>query len=141
MTVWRWIWGPISNCDAIDTLHKKMMDIVDDPTKLLSKAFMMNMFGKYFDALLPFKKYWEHLFEKKHMAVVVTESGAKVLQFAELRNELFYPRDLTNAATDKHLVKLAKVATQEILDELHNEKKETWKCVFYWDLLFPIRDA
>ena len=61
------------------------------------------------------------------MVVVASESGAKVLQFAELRKELFHPSDLTNAATDKHLVQLAKVAAQGILDKLHNQKKATWK--------------
>ena len=39
-----WGWGPISNGDAIDTLRERMMDIVDDPTKVLDEDFMMNMF-------------------------------------------------------------------------------------------------
>jgi hypothetical protein len=52
---------------------------------------MMNMFSKYVDALPPFKEYWEHSFQKKRMVVVVaSESGAKVLQFAVLRKELFF---------------------------------------------------
>jgi hypothetical protein len=52
-----------------------------------------------------------------------------VLQFAELRKELFHPIDPnpTNASTDEHLVHLAKVAAQAILDKLCNEKKATWK--------------
>jgi hypothetical protein len=60
-----WGWGPISNGDAIDTLHKKMIGIVNDSTKVLDKGFMMNMFSKYIDALPPFQEYWEHLFEEK----------------------------------------------------------------------------
>jgi len=78
-----WGWGPKSNADAIDTLRERMMDIVDDPTKVLSEDFMMNMFIKYVDALPPFKEYWEHLYEKKRMRVMAAESGATVLQFAE----------------------------------------------------------
>jgi hypothetical protein len=42
----KWGWGPISNSDALDTLRKKMTDIVNDPTKVLDKGFMMNMFSK-----------------------------------------------------------------------------------------------
>jgi hypothetical protein len=122
-----WDWGPISNSDAIDTLRERMMDIVDDPTKVLSKDFMMNMFSKYLDALTPFKEYWEHSYKKKQMRVIAAESGAMVMQFAELRKELFHPSDATDAATNKRLVELAKVAAQGILDKLHNEKKATWK--------------
>ena len=77
--------GPISNGDAIDTLRERMMDIVADPTKVLSEDFMMNMFIKYVDALPPFKEYWEHLYENKRMRVMAAESGATVLQFAELK--------------------------------------------------------
>ena len=61
----KWGWGPISNGDAIDTLRERMMDIVDDPTKVLNEDFMMNMFGKFVTALSPFKEYWEHLYKKK----------------------------------------------------------------------------
>ena len=120
-----WGWGPISNGDAIDTLRAKMMDIVDDPTKVLNENFMMNMFRKYVDSLPSFKAYWEHLFQKKRMVVMASESGAKVLQFNELRKELFSPSDQTNAATDERLIELAKMAAQGILDELSDETKAT----------------
>ena len=116
-----WGLGPISNGDAIDTLRERMMDIVDDPTKVLDEDFMMNMFGKYVTAIPPFKEYWKHLYEKKRMRVIAAESGATVMQFAELRNELFHPSDATNAATNERVVELAKVAAQGILDELHDE--------------------
>ena len=53
----KWGWGPISNGDAIDTSREKMMDLVDDPSKVLNKEFMMNMFWKYIDVLPPFKSY------------------------------------------------------------------------------------
>jgi hypothetical protein len=62
---------------------------------------MMNMFIKYVDALPPFKEYWENLYKKKQMRVMATESGATVLQFAELRKELFHPSDATNAVTNE----------------------------------------
>ncbi len=103
------------------------MDIVDDPTKVLSEDFMMNMFIKYVDALSPFKEYSENLYEKNRMRVMAAESGATVLQFAELRKELFHPSDATNAAADERLVELAKVTAQGILNELLNENKATWK--------------
>ena len=61
------------------------------------------------------------------MNVVASESGATVLQFAELRKELFSPSDPTNAGTNGRLIELARVAAQGILDELHDEKKATWK--------------
>jgi hypothetical protein len=71
--------NPLHIVKAIDTLQEKMMDVVDDPTKILDQDFMMSMFSKYIDMLPLFKKYWEHLFEKKQMVVVASESGAKVL--------------------------------------------------------------
>jgi hypothetical protein len=52
-----WGWRPILNSDAIGTWHEKMMDIFHDPTKVLAKGFVMNMFYKYIDALPPFKEY------------------------------------------------------------------------------------
>jgi len=122
-----WEWGPISNCGAIDTLRLKMMDLVEDPTNILDEDFMMGMFSEYINILPPFKTYWEHLFEKKRMIVVASESGAKVLPYAELRKELFHPSDSTNAATNNRLVELAGVAAQAILNELHDEKKATYK--------------
>jgi hypothetical protein len=137
----KWGWGPISNGDAIDTLRERMMDIVDDLTKILNEDFMMNMFGKYVAALPPFKEYWEHLYKKKRMRVVAAESGATVMQFAELRKELFHPSDATNAATSERLVELAKVAAQAILNELHDEKKQHGNICPYRDLKCPFRDA
>jgi hypothetical protein len=122
-----WGWGPTSSSDAIDTLREKMMDIINDPTKVLDEGFMMNMFSKYIDALPPFQEYWKHSFEKKRIRVIAAESGAMVLQFDDLRKELFHTSHVTNAATDEHLVELAKVAAAGILDELHDEKKATWK--------------
>ncbi len=58
---------------------------------------------------------------------MASESGATVLQFAKLRKELFLPSDTTNASTNGHLIELARVAAQAILDELHDDKKPTWK--------------
>ncbi len=57
----------------------------------------------------------------------MAESGATALQFYKLRKDLFHPSDITNAATDEHLIEFAIVAAQRILDELHDEKKATWK--------------
>jgi hypothetical protein len=75
------------------------------------------------------------------MVAVASESGAKMLQFAELRKELFHPIDPTNATTDERLVQLAKVAAQAILDKLHDEKKATWKYLSISGLQFCIRDV
>ena len=58
---------------------------------------------------------------------MASESSATMLQFAELRKELFSPSDKTNAGTNGRLIELARVATQGFLDELHNEKKATRK--------------
>ncbi len=52
----QWGWGPISNGNAIDTFPEKMMDIVNDPTKILDEDFMMSMFSKYLDMLPPFRR-------------------------------------------------------------------------------------
>jgi hypothetical protein len=50
-----------------------------------------------------------------------------VLQFAELRKDLFHPSDPTNDTTEEHHVQLARVAAQELLDKLHDQKKATRK--------------
>ncbi len=136
-----WGWGPISNGDAIDTLRENVMDIVDDPTKILGKCFMMSMFSKYIDMLPSFKQYWDHLFEKKQMVVVALESGAKVLQFAELRKELFHPSDPTNAATNKRLVQLARVAVKRFLTSCMIKRRQCGSIYLSPDHLSCIRDA
>jgi len=58
------------------------------------------------------------------MREIAADSGATLMQFAELKKELFHPSDSTNAATDDRLVELAKVAAQGILDELHDKKSD-----------------
>jgi hypothetical protein len=88
-----WGWGAISNCDTIDTLRERMMDIIDNPSKVLNENFMMNMFHKYVYSLPPFMENWGHLFQKMRMVLVASESGAKVLRFNELRKELFSPSE------------------------------------------------
>ena len=52
--------------------------------------------------------------------------GAKVLQFAKLRKELFHPSNTTNIATDSCVVQLAGISAKAIIGELHDEKKATW---------------
>ena len=104
-----------------------MMELVEDPDNILDEEFMMGMFSEYIDKFPPFKKYWEQMFEKKQMIVVASESGAKVLAYADSRKELIHPSDTTNKATDSRLVELAPVAAQALLDELHDEKKATYK--------------
>ena len=118
-----------------------MMDIVDDPTKILDEVFMMSMFSKYLDMLPPFRKYWDHLFEKKQMVVVASESGAKVLQFAELRKELFYPSDPTNAATDERLIQLARVQLKVFLTSYTIKRRQCGSICLSRDHISHIRDA
>ena len=42
---------------AIDTLEKKMEQIMEKTELLLNEAFMMGIFSKYQQELLPFKEY------------------------------------------------------------------------------------
>ena len=82
----QWGWGPISNGNALDTLQEKMMDIVDDPTKILDEDFMMSMSSKYLEMLPSLRNYWDHLFEKKKMVcsgVRVWGKGASVCRIKE----------------------------------------------------------
>ncbi len=102
---------------------------------------MMSMFSKYLDMLPPFRKYWDHLFEKKQMVVVASESGAKVLQFAELRKELFLPSDPTNAATDERLVQLARVAAQKFLTSYTMKRRQRGSICPSQARISHIRDA
>ena len=75
------------------------------------------------------------------MRIIAADSGATVMQFAELRRELCHPRDSTNAATDNRFVKFTKVAAKGILVELHYEKKQLGNICPYRDLLYPFKDA
>ena len=61
------------------------------------------------------------------MKIVSSQSGATVLQFAQLREELFRPKDPTNKRTKDRLVELAKVAADAIVRELEDEKKASRK--------------
>ena len=92
-----------------------MLEVTAEPKKVFDENFMMSMFQEYINELPPFKDYWTNLIEKKPMIVVASDSGTKVLQFAELKNDLFNPRDNTNADTDERLVKLSNLLLKEFL--------------------------
>ena len=76
---------------ALDTLHSKLDEIVNNPSLILDEDFMMNIFEEYLNELSPFKKYWDFMFNKKQIKLIARKSSAKVASFAMLRDELFHP--------------------------------------------------
>ena len=120
-------WGPVSMGRALDTLHEKMNEIIEKPDLILDKDFMMNIFKEYIDELPPFKKYWDFMFNKKQMAVVSRKSGAKVLHLTKLRDELFSPKNKTNKSADDRVIELAKVGESQMVTELEDPKKATYR--------------
>ncbi len=85
-----WGRGLTLNGGAINTLRKRIMDIVDSPTKVLNKGFMMNMFLQIWWCTPTLQGILGALVWEEENVGVVSELGAKVLQFAELRKQLFY---------------------------------------------------
>ena len=57
-------WIPVSNGRALDTLCEKMLEIADDPEKILDETYMMSMFRVFIDELPPMEEYWTRVFEK-----------------------------------------------------------------------------
>ena len=100
---------------------------MDVKYKILDKSFMKTTFEEYMNELPPMKEYWTLMFEKKRMRIVSPMSGASVLQFAHLKEELFRPKDKTNKRRNVRLLELAKVAADAIVDELGDKKKASRK--------------
>ena len=122
-----WGRGLTLNGGAINTLRKRIMDIVDSPTKVLNKGFMMNMFLQIWWCTPTLQGILGALVCKEEnvsIGVWVWSKGASVRRVEEWA---IYLSDLTNAATNEHLDELAKLAAQWILNKLHDEKKATWK--------------
>ena len=61
------------------------------------------------------------------MSVVARKSGTKVMQFKEAVSHLFHPTRKTDKDTRKSVIKLAKVATNSLITELHDKNKATYK--------------
>ena len=85
---------------ALDTLHKAMKNLVEHPELIIDEDYMMGMFDEYIEELPPLKEYWTFMFDKKQMSVVSRNTGAKVLHIAQLRSELFHPKNQTNKDSD-----------------------------------------
>ena len=59
---------------VIDTLEKKMKEILQKPSLILDKAFMMGIFDKFSNKLSEFKEYLEITFKKKNRWLSFLES-------------------------------------------------------------------
>ena len=120
-------WGPMSMARVIDTVREKTAAISKKPELILDEKFMMDIFKTYRNELPPFKTYWEEIFTKKRMAVVARKSGAKVVQFAQIKKDLFKPTRKTDKQARKRMIELASVATDAIVKEIDDESKATYK--------------
>ena len=120
-------WGPMSMARVIDTVREKMSAIFEKPELIHDKTFMMDIFKIYRDELPPFKEYWDEMFTKKQMSVVARKSGAKIVQFAEIKKALFKPTRKTDKQALKRMVELAPIATGTVVKEIDDETKATYK--------------
>ena len=120
-------WGPMSMARVIDTVREKMSAIFEKPELIHDEAFMMDVFKIYRDELPPFKEYWDEIFTKKQMSVVARKSGAKIVQFAQIKKALFKPTTKTDKQALKRMVELAPIATGRVVKEIDDETKATYK--------------
>ena len=120
-------WGPFSMGRAIDSLKDKMNLMVDDPSLILNKNWMMDMWKPFSNELPPFEKYLNETFNKRQMKVIARKSGANVVQYGLLREELFNPTRKSAAATYDRTLELARIAADAIISELLDETKATAK--------------
>lgn len=112
---------------VLDTLHKKLYMIQDDPELILDPLFMNDIFKSYRDELPPFQEYWNLMFKTKQMKVIARKDGTRVVHYGRLRKYLFGPTRATDKETTEQVVELASVAVKAVISELENEKKATYK--------------
>ena len=48
----------------LDFFKEKLEEIISSPRLVLRESFMMNMFAKISNDLMPMKEYWDHLFNR-----------------------------------------------------------------------------
>ena len=85
---------------ALDILHKALKNLMKHPKLIIDEDYMMGVFNEYIEELPSFKEYWTFMFDKKQMSVVSRNTGTKVLRIAQLRSELFHPKNQTNKDSD-----------------------------------------
>jgi hypothetical protein len=92
---------------------------------------MMNIFEEYRNELPPFKDYWELMYDKKQMKVVCRTDGSSVVHYKRIHNCLFHPFKRSDVETAEQVIELSGVATEALLRELLDEKKQlTNTCLF-----------
>ena len=110
-TLGKYKWGARSMGRVLDILEQKLTEIKGDSSLILNKDYMMGLFANLHDELPPFRKFWEHSFEKRRMKIV-SQAGTKVVHLALLRDEPFHPIREDNGNCEGIVKNLADVAVE-----------------------------
>lgn len=114
--------------DALDLMDKAFDKVVKDGKKIMNEKFMMGIFGKLTRKIAPFKAYLTEMYEDKYSNLVgPTTKEEKVLPWAMLRSELFYPSRIDVLETNTVVPELGSEAAARFRVEFRDEKKATAK--------------
>lgn len=127
---------------AVDRLEETLETLQDGIENMRDESVMMHLFDGFMDELPEFEEHRDHVCEedmigekneegnnKVKLQHVVRDSNKKAMPFASVKKELFHPEDETNKTTDDLVKESGSVAVNVFLEELHNPKKVTWKCL------------
>ena len=112
---------------ALGLLKDSLEKIVEKPSLIHSREYMMNIFIPLADEMKDFQDFLTHKFEKQKMKVINDETNMKVTYFAIIRDELFCPTNTDNRKSISMLEHLAPTVEIVIIDDMMNQKKVTHK--------------
>jgi hypothetical protein len=122
-------WSTFSMGKAIDALHEAMMKLEEDGSLFLDEEFIKGKFDSILTdddgnhvPLPPLVEAMEYQYKRKHTNAI---GSLKVLPYAQLNAELFYPMNEANKATTKTVEVMAVEIAECMLGELHDPKKTT----------------
>lgn len=120
-------WGARHYGLCLDIFYKKLKLIQATPTLFLSESFMMGMFSELYDILPPFKEEMVDTYTERESNVVTRQSGARLMQMKQCRDEIFNPKNQTNIDSTPRVLELVEVCVNGILNEMDDKTKVTWK--------------
>ncbi len=86
----------------------------------------MDIFKQHQEELPLFSKYWELVFKKKQMEVIVQKDGSKLVHYARLLKNLFLPNRGEDKLTTDRVHELGSIAVTTIITELLDQNKATY---------------
>jgi hypothetical protein len=74
-----------------------------------------------------FSKYWELMFKKKQMRLILRKDSSKVVHHARLLKKLFSPNREADKLTTDRVYELGSIAVMAIIAELLAQNKASYK--------------